>query len=197
MQIAMLAAGFSAGEADSLRRSMAAWKRKGGVHKFHDRIVGGMVERGYTAEFAQAHLPADRRLRRIRLPREPRRQLCAAGVCQLLAQAPRARRLPGRHAQQPAPGLLHAQPAGAGRPPPRRRGAPRRRAPPATGIARWSLGSASRRASACAWSRPARTRRPAHRRRRANSTPSPAPKTSPCAPPWTPATSKPWPPPTR
>ncbi len=53
MQIAMLAAGFSAGEADSLRRSMAAWKRKGGVHKFFDRIVGGMVERGYTAEFAQ------------------------------------------------------------------------------------------------------------------------------------------------
>jgi error-prone DNA polymerase len=53
MQIAMLAAGFSAGEADSLRRSMAAWKRKGGVHKFHDRIVGGMVERGYTEAFAQ------------------------------------------------------------------------------------------------------------------------------------------------
>jgi error-prone DNA polymerase len=53
MQIAMLAAGFSAGEADSLRRSMAAWKRKGGVQKFHERIVGGMVERGYTAEFAQ------------------------------------------------------------------------------------------------------------------------------------------------
>jgi len=54
MQIAMLAAGFSAGESDSLRRSMAAWKRKGGVHKFHQRLVGGMVERGYTQEFAQA-----------------------------------------------------------------------------------------------------------------------------------------------
>ena len=54
MQIAMLAAGFSAGEADSLRRSMAAWKRKGGVHKFYDRMVGGMTERGYTLEFAQS-----------------------------------------------------------------------------------------------------------------------------------------------
>ena len=53
MQIAMLAAGFSAGESDSLRRSMAAWKRKGGVHKFHDRLVNGMVERGYTTEFAE------------------------------------------------------------------------------------------------------------------------------------------------
>ena len=53
MQVAMLCAGFSAGEADSLRRSMAAWKRKGGVQVFHDRIIGGMTARGYTAEFAQ------------------------------------------------------------------------------------------------------------------------------------------------
>ena len=53
MQIAMVAAGFSAGEADDLRRSMAAWKRKGGVHKFYDRLVNGMTERGYTADFAQ------------------------------------------------------------------------------------------------------------------------------------------------
>jgi error-prone DNA polymerase len=52
MRIAMLAAGFSAGESDSLRRSMAAWKRKGGVHKFYDRMVSGMLSRGYTQEFA-------------------------------------------------------------------------------------------------------------------------------------------------
>ena len=53
MQIAMLAAGFSAGEADSLRRAMAAWKRKGGVHKFYDRIIDGMTARGYAQEFAE------------------------------------------------------------------------------------------------------------------------------------------------
>ncbi len=53
MQVAMLAAGFSAGESDDLRRSMAAWKRKGGVHKFYDRMVNGMVANGYTEEFAQ------------------------------------------------------------------------------------------------------------------------------------------------
>lgn len=53
MQIAMLAAGFSAGESDDLRRSMAAWKRKGGVHRFHDRMISGMVERGYSEAFAQ------------------------------------------------------------------------------------------------------------------------------------------------
>lgn len=54
MQIAILAADFTAGEADELRRSMAAWKRKGGVHHFHDRLVGGMVKNGYTEEFAEA-----------------------------------------------------------------------------------------------------------------------------------------------
>lgn len=53
MQIAMLAAGFSAGESDDLRRSMAAWKRKGGVHRFYDRMVQGMVANGYTEAFAQ------------------------------------------------------------------------------------------------------------------------------------------------
>lgn len=53
MQVAMAAADFSPGEADQLRRSMAAWKRKGGVHIFYDRLVGGMMKNGYTAEFAE------------------------------------------------------------------------------------------------------------------------------------------------
>jgi len=53
MQIAMLAAGFSPGEADQLRRSMAAWKRKGGLDSFHARLIAGMVSRGYKAEFAE------------------------------------------------------------------------------------------------------------------------------------------------
>jgi error-prone DNA polymerase len=52
MQIAMVAADFTAGEADDLRRSMAAWKRKGGVKRFYDRLVGRMVERGYERTFA-------------------------------------------------------------------------------------------------------------------------------------------------
>ena len=53
MQIAMIAAGFSAGEADELRRAMAAWKRKGGLHKYRDKIVQGMSERGYSLDFAE------------------------------------------------------------------------------------------------------------------------------------------------
>ena len=54
MQLAMLAAGFSAGEADQLRRAMAAWKRKGGLEKFHDKLINGMLARGYQPEFAEA-----------------------------------------------------------------------------------------------------------------------------------------------
>ncbi|MBC7676341.1 MAG: error-prone DNA polymerase, partial [Rhodoferax sp.] len=54
MQVAMLAAGFTAGEADQLRRAMAAWKRKGGLDKFEVKLMTGMLERGYTAEFAES-----------------------------------------------------------------------------------------------------------------------------------------------
>jgi error-prone DNA polymerase len=54
MQIAILAAGFTPGEADGLRRAMAAWKRKGGLGKYERRLIDGMLERGYTAEFAQS-----------------------------------------------------------------------------------------------------------------------------------------------
>ena len=54
MKIAMVAAGFTAGQADELRRSMAAWRRKGGVDKFRHMLVGGLLAHGYTPEFAEA-----------------------------------------------------------------------------------------------------------------------------------------------
>jgi len=54
MQVAILGAGFTPGEADQLRRAMAAWKRKGGLERYYERIVKGMLERGYTLEFAEA-----------------------------------------------------------------------------------------------------------------------------------------------
>lgn len=53
MQVAIIAAGFTPGEADALRRAMAAWRRKGGVDKFYARVVGGMTARGYPVEFAE------------------------------------------------------------------------------------------------------------------------------------------------
>ncbi|EON13633.1 MULTISPECIES: error-prone DNA polymerase [Pandoraea] len=54
MQIAMIAADFTPGDADQLRRSMAAWKRKGGLEKFQTRIISGMLKNGYPREFAEA-----------------------------------------------------------------------------------------------------------------------------------------------
>ena len=53
MQLAMLAADFTPGEADQLRRAMAAWKRKGGLGPFHQRLVGRMVEKGYDPAYAE------------------------------------------------------------------------------------------------------------------------------------------------
>jgi error-prone DNA polymerase len=52
MQLAIVAAGFSPGEADRLRRAMAAWKRKGGLEPFQRQLIDGMRERGYPDSFA-------------------------------------------------------------------------------------------------------------------------------------------------
>lgn len=54
MQVAILAAGFTPGEADQLRRAMAAWRRKGGLEMYRDKLIGGMTERGYELAFAQS-----------------------------------------------------------------------------------------------------------------------------------------------
>jgi error-prone DNA polymerase len=53
MRLAVVAAGFTPGEADKVRRSMAAWKRKGGLEQFERRLIDGMRERGYQEEFAK------------------------------------------------------------------------------------------------------------------------------------------------
>ena len=53
MQVAMVCAGFSAAEADQLRRAMATFKHTGGVVNFRERLLTGMIERGYTEEFAE------------------------------------------------------------------------------------------------------------------------------------------------
>ncbi|MDQ3206333.1 MAG: error-prone DNA polymerase, partial [Pseudomonadota bacterium] len=53
MQIAMVAADFRPGEADQLRRSMAAWKRHGGLEPHRERLLGGMLKNGYSAEYAE------------------------------------------------------------------------------------------------------------------------------------------------
>ena len=53
MQVAIVCAGFTPGEADALRRSMATFKFTGGVSHFRDKMITGMIERNYTREFAE------------------------------------------------------------------------------------------------------------------------------------------------
>ncbi|MCA0914615.1 error-prone DNA polymerase [Marinobacter nauticus] len=53
IKLAMVAAGFSAGEADKLRRAMAAWKSHGDLTPFRDKLIQGMLERGHDADFAE------------------------------------------------------------------------------------------------------------------------------------------------
>jgi error-prone DNA polymerase len=53
MKLAIEAAGFTPGEADGLRRAMAAWKRKGGLQPFQKQLVEGMRQRGYPDSFAE------------------------------------------------------------------------------------------------------------------------------------------------
>jgi error-prone DNA polymerase len=53
MKLAMVAADFTADEADQLRRSMAAWRRKGGLERFESKLKDGMRRKGYPVEFAE------------------------------------------------------------------------------------------------------------------------------------------------
>ncbi len=53
MRIAMVAAGFTAAEADGLRRAMATFRHTGKIHAFREKMIGGMLARGYTPDFAE------------------------------------------------------------------------------------------------------------------------------------------------
>jgi error-prone DNA polymerase len=53
MKVVIVGAGFTPAEADQLRRAMATFKLTGGVSHFSDKLIGGMVERGYPRDFAE------------------------------------------------------------------------------------------------------------------------------------------------
>jgi error-prone DNA polymerase len=53
MQLAIVAAGFTPGEADELRRAMAAWRRKGNLQRYQDKLRTGMAQNGLPATFAE------------------------------------------------------------------------------------------------------------------------------------------------
>ena len=118
MQLAVVAAGFTPGEADSLRRAMAAWKRKGGLGPFEDRLIRGMRERGYSERFRAADLPADPRIRRVRVSGMRRRRDARGGRgYRALADHRRDRlrsRSPGKYARMRR-SAAHAKAQGARR----------------------------------------------------------------------------------
>ncbi len=62
MKIAIVAAGFTPGEADRLRRAMATFKRVGTISTFFNKMVDGMVANGYKRDFAERCFKADRGL---------------------------------------------------------------------------------------------------------------------------------------
>ncbi len=127
MQLAMVAAGFSAGEADRLRRAMAAWRRKGGLEPFEERLKTGMRERGYPDEFADALFRQILGFGEYGFPESHSASFALlVYVSSWLKHYEPGGVLRGA-AQQPADGLLRARATGAGRAPPRRRGARRRR----------------------------------------------------------------------
>jgi hypothetical protein len=151
MQLAMVAAGFSPGEADQLRRAMGAWGRKGDLlTRYQDKLSRRHAgSRGYDPELCRSPGPSDPGLRQLRLSGVPRGQLRPAGVRIRLDQTLRARRLSVRPAQQPADGVLRPLPAHPGRPAPPGGSAARGRCrQQATGSAPWyALLSRSLRAS--------------------------------------------------
>jgi len=53
IKLAMVAAGFSGGQADQLRRAMASWGRNGDLYQFKDKLINGMLSRGYSQEYAE------------------------------------------------------------------------------------------------------------------------------------------------
>jgi error-prone DNA polymerase len=53
IKLTMVAAGFSGGEADQLRRAMASWGKHGDIEQFRDKLIQGMLQRGYTQQFAE------------------------------------------------------------------------------------------------------------------------------------------------
>ena len=116
MKIAIVAAGFTPAEADGLRRAMAAFRRHGQIEHYQRMLIDGMVGRGYDRELRRALLQADRGLRLLRLPGEPRRQLRAAGLRLVLAQMPYPGRLLRRDPQHPADGLLCRRPSSSATP---------------------------------------------------------------------------------
>ena len=174
IKLAMVAAGFSGGEADQLRRAMAAWKRNGSLEAFERKVIDGMLARGHGLDFAQRLFNQMKGFGDYGFPGVACGELRAAGLRLGLAEVPLPRRLLLRAAEQPADGFLLALAAGAGPAPPRCRGAAGRRGPQRVGLHAGEPGARQRPrcASACARSAASTPPRPSASSPRAGAAPS-------------------------
>ncbi len=106
MRLAVVAAGFTPGEADQLRRAMAAWRRPGVIDQFRVKLLEGMKDERADRRLCRTCVQSNSWLRRIRFPRITRGQFCLAGVRLVLFEVP----LPGcvlrGHFEQSADGFL-------------------------------------------------------------------------------------------
>ena len=98
-------AGFTAGEADQLRQAMGSKRSRERMERLHQRFYDGMAERGVTGDTVEEHLGEARRLRQLRLPREPLGVLRLPRLRVVVDQA----LLPGGVLRR---ALLNAQPMG-------------------------------------------------------------------------------------
>jgi len=122
-----------------LRRAMAAWKRKGGLHQFHDRLVAAAcTPSGYTRRVRREHLQA--RSKASANTASPRATPPASPSWSTSAPGSRRHRtglLPGRPHQLAAHRASTPRTTGARRPAPRRHRAARRRQPQRLGLSIW------------------------------------------------------------
>ena len=153
MRIAIVAAGFTPGEADQLRRAMATFRRVGTIGNFASETDRRHGRARLRARIRRALLQADRGLRRVRLSRKPCRELRAPGLCLVLAEVPTIRTsspprcsTPSRWASMRRPSSCAMRASMASR-----CGRPTSTIP--TGIARWSR--ARRPATGCMRAMPA------------------------------------------
>ena len=124
MKLVVVAAGFTPGEADQLRRAMGAWKRNGAINQFEQKLIQGMLANGYTEEFAR-NLFTRSKASALWLPGIPCGVVRPARLHFGLDQMPSSRGFPGGPPEQPADGFLWTGPIGGRRAPAWRRGASR------------------------------------------------------------------------
>ena len=120
MRLAEAVGGYTAGEADQLRRDMASWRAEGKMQRHRERLIAGMRKNGLSGEYAERVFQQIRGVRLVRVPRVARGRVRAPGLCVGLPQVPLPARVCGGAPELAADGVL--QPGGD----PQRRQAPRR-----------------------------------------------------------------------